>query len=176
MKSIFLGITCANILLLVGVFVLGVLAVNIDVGATSMYEPHIIMGIIAGLMALATHITTYTYFIATTKWLTAACETGAIDESKFVVVAKGYKKRVFGTAMSAIFPTMIAMFAGAGADSVYSSSLWSPKVHMALAIFAIGMNIFAAKREYGFIVKQKVLMDEALAILNDNPNVVVQED
>lgn len=168
MKSLFLGLHAANLLLLLVTFILGLLAIDGDARPTSMYTVHLAMGIGAGLMATAAHIATYMYFMATTKWLHAATDKAGLDIARFVKPAAANKSRVFTLIMAAIMITMLTMFAGAGADPTMVA-LWPGEVHLVMAATTIAANLIAALYEYRYIGRQAALMDEALAILTPPP-------
>lgn len=166
MIPLFLGLTAANLIILAGVFALG-LGVGGDVAA--LYTYHIAFGLTAGLMALLTHLSVYVYFMATSKWLAAATDKAGLDADRFARPAERHKRRAFVLAMSIIALTMITMFAGAGAD-VTVSALWPGELHLLLAVAAIVANGFGALGEYQLIRKQSNLMDAAAVYVSGDPH------
>jgi hypothetical protein len=63
--------------------------------------------------------------------------------------------------MAAIVLTMLAMFAGAGADPAVNR-LWPVQVHLMMAALAIAVNVLCAFSEYQHIRAQSQLMDDAI--------------
>lgn len=169
MVSLFLGLSTANILLLLIAFGLGLTATDAQQAPTGLYAFHITMGIASGLMATLTHTAVYTYFMATTKWLGAATDKADLDPRRFLAPAAARKVRALAVAMAAIAATMLAMFAGAGGDPTMANPWWPGGVHLTTGLVALGANVLAAAFEFPLICKQRRSMDEALAILNAVP-------
>ena len=173
MIPLFAGLTAANLLVLITVFAFGWFAFGVDGRPTGAYTLHLTLGIFAGLLATLSHLTVYTYFMATSKWLRAATHKGNLDPARFVVPAAAGKRRVLGWVMGAIVLTMVAMFAGAGADPTVAP-WWPGEVHLALALLAVAANEVSALAELRLIREQGRLMDEALEILNRTPGLVAE--
>jgi phosphatidylglycerophosphate synthase len=170
MVPLFLGLTAANLIVLGITFAVGLGAIDAGGEPTRAYDVHLPLGFGAGLLVLLTHISVYTYFMATTKWLAAATDKGNLDRARFIVEPARRKRRAFVMSMSAIGLVMIAMFAGAGADSTMARPLWPGEVHLALGALALAGNAFVALGQYRVIRLQGRTMDEALGVLNaDNP-------
>jgi len=163
MVPIFLGLTAVNLLLLATVFGLGLFALDDAGAATGAYSYHVLLAIVAGLMATLTHVSIYTYFMATSKWLAAAADKADLAIDTFVTPARQRKRRGFAVVMAAIGLTMIAMFAGAAADTIRAMP---DKLHFVLAVIALLANVACALAEYRLIKEQSALMDEALAAVN----------
>jgi hypothetical protein len=174
MTSLFIGMTVANLLLLCTVFGMGLGVIGADGKPTGIYAYHISLAIAAAFVTLGTHTGVFMYFMATCKWLQAATDKAALDVKRFVTPAIENKRRVFACLMAPIVMVMLASFAGAGADRTLSP-LWSPTVHLGVAAVAIVVNAFAAMLEFKFIKAQGRLMDDALAILNSHPGVVIEQ-
>jgi hypothetical protein len=169
MISLFLGLSTANILLLLIAFGLGLSATDSQQAPTGLYAFHITMGIASGLMATLTHTAVYTYFMATTKWLGAATDKADLDPQRFVTPAAARKARALVLTMAAIAVTMSAMFAGAGGDPTMANPWWPGGVHLTMGLVALVANALAAGFEFPLICRQRRSMDEALAILNAAP-------
>lgn len=167
MTALLLGLSLANLLLLGGTFVLGLGAIDAAGGPTDLYGLHIVLAIGAGLFAVLTHLSAYTYFMATCKWLAAAADRAALDPAAYVEPGAKRKKRVFVVAMSAVGVTMLTMFAGAGADPTVGR-LWPSQVHLILALLALAGNALAALAELGQVRRQSRLIDRVLAALAEH--------
>mgnify|MGYP005839556255 CR=1 FL=1 len=175
MIPLFLGLQIANHLMLAMVFAAGLWWSQVRggvAGGTDWHGLHVGLGVAAGLFCTLAHVGTYMYFMATYKWLWAASEKAGLPPDRFVAPARRRKSQAFPAAMGAILMTMLAMFAGAGADAT-AGSWWPPDVHLAVAALAIAANLLAAMRQWQLIRGQQQLMDQALARLNADPNIVV---
>ena len=175
MVPLFIGLTAANLILLCGVFVIGLLTPGSGVGdkPTGFYAYHLSLGIAAGMVTLAAHLAVYMYFMATSRWLQAATDKANLNPNDFAAPALRGKRRVLPCVMGAIVAVMLTMFAGAAADPTVNP-WWPGEVHLAVGAIAIVANAFCAVVEFRMIKKQGKLMDDALAILNRLPGVVVQ--
>jgi len=165
MIPLFLGLTAANLFMIVIVFALGLFAVDVADQPTSLYAYHISMGVAAGLMTALTHVAVYTYFMATCKWLGAATQQAGLDATRYVAPAVDRKKRVIMVAMLAITSTVLALFAGAGADPTVNP-WWPAQVHLFSAVLALVVNAICGVIEYRHIRDQGALMDRVLAFFN----------
>lgn len=165
MIPLFTGLTVANLMLLSIVFVMGLTADATET-ASRLYLIHMAMGIAAGLMVLLTHMSVFVYFMATLRWLEAASLRAGIEADRFAKPARRHKSRAVAFAMAAIVITMLAMFAGAGADPTIGA-LWPTQVHLMLAALTIAVNVACAAGEYRLIRGQSDLMDQALAVVNE---------
>lgn len=174
MIPLFIGMTLANLLLLCGVFGLGLFVVGADEKTTSVYAYHISLAIAAAFVTLATHVGTYMYFMATSRWLQAATDKVGLEPRRFAAPALDNKRRSLPCIMMPILAMMAAAFAGAGADRTLAP-IWRPEYHLAAGVIAIAVNIFAAMLEFKLIKAQGALMALALAILNQKPGVVVEQ-
>lgn len=163
MIPLFLGLAGANLLLLGIVFGLGLFGVDPDGLASGLRVYHATLGITCGLMGSLAHLSVYTYFMATCKWLQVAADKRNLDENYYVAPALKRKKRVLMLVMAAILATMLAIFLGAAADS---SAGALGNAHFAAAVAAVGVNLMATLSQYAHIRVQSRLMDEALAVLN----------
>ena len=160
MVSIFLGLTTANLLVLCGVFGLGLFAVGADGRPSDWYGLHVGIGIGAGLLTVLTHLAVYTYMMATTKWLAAATDKAGVAVSRWVAPARERKRRSLPLVMGPIVITMCTMFAGAAADPTVNP-WWSGQVHMAIGMAAIVVNGLCAFLEYRLIDLQGADVDRA---------------
>lgn len=174
MIPLFLGLSFANLLLLATVFGAGLLVIDSFGKPTWVYSYHLALGFAAGLMTLLAHLGVYTYFMATSRWLQAATEKANLDVNDFAVPAYAAKRRVFPVAMTAIVVTMLTMFAGAAADPTVRP-WWPGEVHLTIAALALAANALCALLEYRLIRVQGRRMDNALAILNRTPGLVIEE-
>ena len=161
-----------NLLTLAGVFALGLGVIDLGGDPTGAYQWHVLLGILAGLICAFTHVSVFTYFMATTKWLHAAADKGALDVARFVGPSLPRKRKAFAAGMGAVVLTFAAMLAGAGADPT-ARPLWPGEVHLIAAAVAMAANLLAALAQYRLIVEQGRLMDDVLAILNRRPGVEV---
>lgn len=165
MVSLFLGLSAANMLLMSVVFVLG-LNVTDAVGQPSgAYPLHLALGLGAGLMVVVAHLSVFMYFMATTRWLEAATSKAGLAVSAVAQPAEANKRRVFPVVMTPIVLTMLAMFAGAGADPTVQP-WWPAEVHLAAAVVAWAANLLAHVLEWGRLRAQGALMDLALRTIN----------
>ena len=153
---------------------MGLQAMNTDGSTTGFYAYHISLAIAAGLMCLLAHVSVYTYFMATYKWLVAATEKAGVEVHRFVVPAGTNKRRSFPVVMAAIAMTMIAMFIGAAEDPT-AAPVWGAKLHIIAASVAWIGNLMAALGEYRLIRNQQRLMDDALDVVNRTPGLIVQQ-
>lgn len=165
MIPLFLGLASANLILLLGVFTLGLMVIGGDGRPTSVYPYHLAAGIGTGFMCTLAHLSVYMYFMATTKWLAAATDKAALDPQAFTLPAAAAKRRVFRYVMLAIVSVMVAMFAGAAADPTVRP-WWPGEVHLAIAAFAVCTNFVCHALEYRAIRAQGALMDAALRTMN----------
>ncbi len=168
MIPLFLGLTAANLVVLCTAFGFGWFAVDASGEATGVYDTHMLLGIGAGLLATMTHMTVFTYFMATSKWLQAATDKAGCGLERFVGPALSRKRRAFGVSMLAVVLTMAAMFAGAGADPTMMNRLWPGEVHLMAAAVAIAVNAFAAVGEFSLIKRQGVAVDEAARLIGQD--------
>lgn len=164
MITLFIGLTAANLLSLSAVFVIGLILKNGSSEPGSIYSIHITLGILAGLLCALTHVTVFTYFMATTKWLGAATYKAGLDYNQFVVDSLRRKKHAFQLVMIAITTTTLTMIGGAGTDSA-AAPLWPPQVHLLLATATIAVNFICALSEYKLIAVQGRQIKEAASIL-----------
>lgn len=174
MIPLFLGLTAVNMLLLAGVFGLGLGATDAQGRPAALFALHITLGITSGLVCALTHSAVYTYFMATSRWLQAAADKADLDPARFVAGALARKTRALLVALAAILLTGAAMFAGAGTDPTMNR-LWPPEVHWLLAASALAVNLASAWIEFGLIGDQGRLMDKVLAILNAAPDVGIKK-
>jgi hypothetical protein len=173
MIPLFLGLTLANLLLLGIVFALGFTAVE-GAKPSHMYAYHITLGIASGLLTAFAHVSIYMYFMATSKWLRAATEKAGLDPAAYAAPALVNKRRVLPMMMIPIAMTMLAMFAGAASDPTVNP-WWPGELHMGVAAIAIAANALCAMGEYRLIRAQGRLMDEALAVVNRTPGMLVEQ-
>jgi len=174
MIPLFIGMTTSNLLLLCGVFAMGLFVIGAEGKPTGLYAYHISLAIAAAFVTLATHIGTYMYFMATSRWLQATTDKVGVEETRFAGPALENKRRVFPVLMTPIVMVMLAAFAGAGADRTMSP-MWSPRVHLVIAGAAIAANVFAALLELKYIHAQKKLMEDATSLFSKNPNVIIEQ-
>lgn len=166
MRGIFLGLHLANLLMLATVFAAGVLAKVAGVDAAPWLPVHMALAIFASLLAALAHVATFTYFMATTNWLTAATAKADLDTGRFVVSARAQKQRVLVWALAAVAATMLAMFVwpGGGPDA---GARWTGPAHLVLAYLALAVNLVAAMAQYGHLRARGRMMDQVLTILNE---------
>ena len=116
------------------------------------------------MMCTLAHMSVFTYFMATTKWLEAATDKAGSPTRQYVCPAAARKRQALRWSMSAIVVTMLAMFAGAGADPSIRP-LWPSEVHLGMAMVAIASNLLCAIGEYRIIAEQGRQIDSAAARL-----------
>jgi len=172
MISIFLGLSVANVLLLVMTAGLGLVIPNVTATPYSdFYASHVIIGIAAGLLTTLTHTVIYVYFMATSKWLQAATDKMAAEPKHFAIPSLTNKSRILRTIVAPITATMLTLFAGAAADP--TTSAWLPMgIHLLLGITTIFTNLIAAVLQFPLINQQGQLMDRALAVLNSSAPII----
>lgn len=161
MIPLFVGLSAANILLLLIVFAMGLIVMDGGGEPGVMYPYHLALGFAAGLMVLAAHLGTFMYFMATTRWLQAACDKANLDQARFAAPALRRKSLALRIALAAIGMTMLTMFAGAGADRTLRP-LWPAEVHLLLATATIAVNVLCAIMAFPLIRAQGRLMDDAI--------------
>ena len=159
MVRLFIGLSSAHLLLLCGVFMLGLWAGQ----DLSLRQGHIMLGIGAAVMTAFTHVAVFTYFMATAKWLIAATAKADLEPHRFVQPAYHRKGRSLVLAMTAIMVTFAAVFAGAAVDTIREVP---PALHLGAALAAILANLVCAAGECRLIRQQGALMDQALEALN----------
>lgn len=165
MFPLFLGLTAANLVLLVTVFVMGLFVVDHTQTPTRGYDWHLPLGIAAGLMAVLTHVAVYMYHMATARWLEAATDKAGVPVSRWVTPALARKRKVFFVMIGTIGATMLTMFSGPLVDPTMNP-LMPGEVHLLIGALAIAANVGAALSEARHIRRQGLLMDDALAVLN----------
>lgn len=167
MIPLFLGLSAANVLLLLISFGLGLFATDAGHNPTEMFSYHVAIGIATGLMTTLTHVAVYTYFMATSKWLHAAADKTGLPTGRYVAPSLARKKRIFVIVMAAIGVTILTMIVGAASDPTVPGS-WVPEgLHMAMAFLSVAVNIAAAAGQFPLIRAQGGLIDEVLAIVNN---------
>lgn len=166
MISLFIGLNTANILLLTCTFGLGLFATGQGAQPTQVFTLHITLGIAAGLMCTLTHVATYTYFMATTKWLGAATNKANLDPTQFVTPTLARKHRALWITLSVIALTLLAMFAGAAVDPTMPNRPLPPVAHLIMGIVALAANLVGAIAQFSLVYAQTHLIDDALDILN----------
>ncbi len=162
MISLFLGLTLANLLLLSMIFSLGLFAIDAAGKPTTFYAMHIALAIAGGMMVLLTHLGTFMYFMATSRWIEAASHKFDLPIEQFTRPALGRKRRAMATAMTAIMVTMLAMFIGAAVDPTVNP-WWPPEVHLAAGVLAIMTNFVCATIEFRLLKAQAGLMKQTIA-------------
>jgi hypothetical protein len=165
MFPLFLGLTAANLMLLVTVFVIGLFVVDHTQTPTAAFDWHMPLGIAAGLMAAFTHVAVYMYHMATARWLEAATDKVGVPVARWVTPALARKRKVFFVMIGTIAATMVTMFSGVLADPTMNPLL-PGEVHLLIGALAIAANVGAALSEARHIRRQGLLMDDALAVLN----------
>ncbi|MAE64854.1 MAG: hypothetical protein CMJ18_11350 [Phycisphaeraceae bacterium] len=165
MARVFAGLAASNVILMIVVFGLGFGAVGADRRPTDVYAVHLTLGILAGLFCALTHVSAFTYFMATSRWLREAAVKGALEEREVVEPALRRKTRALALAMTAIAVTVITMFMGAAVDPAVRLEIPST-VHLALGLLAIVMNLGCAAAEFQLIRVQSEVMDAVAARLN----------
>lgn len=168
MLKLFTGLACANMIVLIGTFLIGPFAVSQGNTPTDLYAYHITMGVASCLLATVTHLAVFTYFMATSKWLEAASDKAGLDRTQYVAPAYTQKRGAIKLAMIGIGVMLLAVFAGAGADPTVNP-LWPSGVHMTTAIIALSVNLGCMLGEAKLIKQQGKLMDQALAVFNPPP-------
>ncbi len=169
MISLFLGLSAANIIMLTIVFGLGMSATDAQGQPTAIFPFHITFAIAAGFMTLLTHTAVYTYFMATTRWLQAACDKAALGTHRFVAPALTRKNRGLVIVMIAIATTIATMFVGAAVDPTMPGTGVPGGVHLAMAVLTILVNLAAAACQFPLIQQQSRLIDDALTHVNNMP-------
>ena len=173
MIYLFGGLTAANLLLLATVFTLGPGAIDAQGEPTKLYEVHLLFGVAAGLMCALVHVTVFTYFVATSKWLADAADKAALEEAQYVAPSLQRKLRAFLLAMAAFGITFVTMIAGAGGDPTMRL-LWPGGIHFMLAAATLVMNLLCALGEYHLIRRQGALISRVAEILGIQPSVSTQ--
>ncbi len=165
MVPLFISLNVTNLLLLGAAFVLGLVAAGAGGQADALRALHVNLGIFAGLLAIFVHCATFTYFMATTKWLQAATDKADLDRARFVTDARRRKSKTLALCMAAVAVTMLAAFTGAGRDRAVAPH-WPTPLHLAMAVVTLAVNALCTLALYRHVRRRRRLMAEALAILN----------
>ena len=163
MQPLFIGLSMTNILLLAAVFVSG----TVPAGSLIPGRFHVPLAIFTGLFGVLAHMISFTYFMATTRWLMAATEKQDLDRRRFVVRPAHAKRRALWLCMLAVTATMLALFSGAAAAA--PSAAAARLVHPVAAVAAVAANLVALLGLFGLVRARAGLMDEALTLVNSAP-------
>ncbi len=163
MKRLFLQLTFANSMLLIGVTIWGHF-LSAEPDAMSGFD---VLAVLVTIFTALVHSVVYTYFIATAKFVERAVEEHGYAHALSVDDAKANKRKAFRYGFLAMLGVMIACF----------FYFWSSPVRQELAIgrgwaaiasyLAILMNLYAAKIEWKYIVANCVITDDILATISE---------
>ena len=162
MISVVIGLSAANLLLLIGVWCLGLTFAGSARG-DALYTLHVTLAILASLMSILVHVAVFTYFMATTKWLTAAADKAALAADDYILPSQRRKSRALICLMGAFVAMLITVLAGAAADTTGRG--WVSQIHMWLGALTIAVNLVAAIGEYHLVAHQGRLLHRAATIL-----------
>lgn len=166
MVPLFLGLNTANALVLLAVVLASLLrtAAFLPDGLGGA-EFHPALGIFSGFLAALTHTITFTYFMATTKWLEAACVKADLDFDGFVAVPRRAKQRVLVLAMTAITITGLAVFTGAAADIAGQRASTFAHLHGVAGFLAMFANVACSALQYRHLRTRGAVMRRAIAAM-----------
>ena len=158
MIPLFLGLTMANLTALLIAATLGYLHAYGRSTAASVGQGHVLAGALALVICVAAHCVVFTYFIATAKWAQHAVTVKNLAPA-LTAPTRSFKAQAFPAALGAMGAVFIAAIFGVALDARYDiSHTW----HHLLAITAIGVNLWAAVREYNAIRRNGQMIDRIL--------------
>ena len=155
MIPLFLGLTIANLVALLGTIALGYLGVT---GSATLRGWHMLAGALAVLLCIGVHCIVFTYFIATAKWIQHAVTVKGLDAA-YLGPTRSFKAQAFPAALLAITAVFITAIFGAAVDNHFVSAGW----HHGLALTTVAINLAAAAFEFNAISRNGQLIDEILA-------------
>lgn len=166
MVPLFLGLNAVNTLVLLAVVLAPLLrtAAFLPEGLAGA-EFHPALGIFSGFLAALTHTITFTYFMATTKWLEAACVKADLDFNGFVAAPRRAKQRVLVLAMTAITITGLAVFTGAAADIGGQQASNFAHLHGTAGLLAMLANVACSVLQYRHLRTRGAVMRRAIAAM-----------
>ena len=158
MIPLFLGITILNLLGLATAASIGYFSAH---GQPDLKSWHLLVGVLATFICVATHCIVFTYFIATAKWVQHAVTVKQLDAA-LTEPTRSFKAQAFPAALLAIAITFATAIMGAAHDSYMTRGVW----HWGLAIVALAVNLLVAAVEYRAIDRNARLIDRILAQIN----------
>jgi hypothetical protein len=123
---------------------------------------HFLFALFATLVAVLAQCMSMFYFIGTGKQVKDLLATHP-DREAYVQRTREFKSRVFPVATLAIGATMAAWIIGGGVD-VRVLPVW---LHTGLAALALASNVLAFVREFQYMSKNNVLLDEVVVLVGN---------
>jgi hypothetical protein len=118
----------------------------------------VLAGALAALTCCAVHCVVFTYFAATGKWVRHAIVVKGLDPA-LAAPTRSFRAQAFPAALLAVAATFAAAVTGAGADNF--GGAW-PRLHHALAVGALAVNLLMAGVELRAIRRNGLLIDGVL--------------
>ena len=127
-------------------------------------QQHFLFALFATFVAILAQCMSMFYFIGTAKQVKdlLASHPQAAD---FIARTRQFKSRIFPPATFAILFTMAAWIVGGGVDTRVIP-VW---IHSTLAVLALATNVFAFVREFQYMAKNNILLDEVAVLVGDAP-------
>ena len=154
MISLFLGLTIANLVGLLGAAALGYVAA----GRPEWRGYHLLAGTLAALLCVGVHCVVFTYFVATAKWVRHAIDVRGLDAA-LAAPMRSFKAMAFPAALVCMASVFVTACLGAARDAYGTSGVW----HHVMALCSIAANVGGAMVEYHAIVRNGRLIDGVLA-------------
>ncbi len=134
-------------------------AIENSVGLTQ----HFLFAMFATFVVILAHCMSMFYFIGTGKQVKDLIGSHP-KAGELIQRTRDFKNVVFPPLTTAILLTMAAWIVGGGVDTRVLPT-W---IHTVLALLALGANVYAFVREFQYMSKNNILLDE-LAVLVGNP-------
>ncbi len=163
MKRLFLQLTMANLVLLGGVVVWGHFRSAPSEGGLDFMSLVVIVAIFSSLV----HSIFYTYFIATAKFVERAVEEHGYSDTSAPAQAKLNKRKSFNYGFLAILSVIVASSFAFNASPVRQELAGTPFWAAVFAYLAVVMNLYAAKIEWKYIVRNCVITDAIFAEIEE---------
>ena len=157
MIRVFLALVVSHLIFLAATLVFGLL-----VHDQRSFEIHFALGLFIALYTCFVHSVVYTYFIATGRIAHAGVVEAKMD-NHFLLEQSRLKSKVFRVVMLAAGTMLITVFWGAYITNLPTGAIQNTSnqtIHFALALLAIGANIYAYVSEHGLIRANSQLLDE----------------
>ena len=125
-------------------------------------QQHFLFAMFATFVAILAQCMSMFYFIGTGKQVKDLV--GSRPQARdFIQRTREFKSRVFPHATWAIVFTMSAWIVGGGVDTRVIP-VW---VHTVLAVLALSTNVLAFIREFQYMARNNILLDELAVLLGD---------
>ena len=165
MLPLFLGLNGANTLILMLVVLFATMNDATPKFLSAITPHHALVGIFAAFLTALTHSVTFTYFMATTKWLEAAAIKANLNRDVYIVRTRADKTRVLMLAIAMIGITFAAIFSGAAADVAVTTFGTTSIIHLATGVAALLGNLAGGFLLFRHVRQRGRLMHSALTAI-----------